>query len=82
MEPKRTLSVKITENLYQRLQSEVGKGNISNFIEVTVSEKLTEQEQRLAREYQEAWANKKHWQEFKEWEFASLTDRQKIWAKK
>ena len=54
MEPKRTLSVKITENLYQRLQSEVGKGNISNFIETIVSEKLTKQEQELAREYQEA----------------------------
>jgi len=54
MEPKRSLSVKITENLYQRLQSEVGKGNISHFIETTVSEKLAEQERQLAREYQEA----------------------------
>jgi uncharacterized protein YeaC (DUF1315 family) len=66
MESKRTLSVKITENLYQRLQSAVGKGKISNFIEVTVKEKLTKQEQALAREYQEAWQNKNRWREFKE----------------
>jgi hypothetical protein len=56
---KKTLSIKITVSLYQRLHSEVGKGNISNFVEATVNEKLTQQEQELAREYQEAWQDKK-----------------------
>jgi len=79
---KRTLSIKITTNLYQRLHSEVGKGNISHFIETTVSERLTKQEQELAHEYQEAWQNKKRWQEFKEWEFTSLSDQKKVWARK
>ncbi|CAG8698780.1 12740_t:CDS:2, partial [Gigaspora rosea] len=44
MEIKKTLSIKISKSLYQRLQAEIGKGHISSFAESTFNEKLTEKE--------------------------------------
>ncbi|CAI2193881.1 8456_t:CDS:2 [Funneliformis geosporum] len=57
VEPKQTLSITIPISLYQKLQQEVGKGKISQFIKETVEEKLTEQEDKLTQEYRECYAN-------------------------
>ena len=57
VEPKQTLSITIPISLYQKLQQEVGKGKISQFIKETVEEKLTEQENKLAQAYRECYTN-------------------------
>jgi hypothetical protein len=53
------VSAKIDSNLYQRLKSEVGVGQISRFIENLLDRELSKQEQSLAKEYQEASQDKK-----------------------
>lgn len=68
IEPKQTLSITIPISLYQKLQQEVGKGKISKFIKETVEEKLTEQEDKLAQEYRECYANPRMIKEVKQWE--------------
>lgn len=50
---KKTLSISIHQNLYHRLQKEVGRGKIGQFIEKTVAEKLNQQEKELEQAYQE-----------------------------
>jgi hypothetical protein len=57
VEPKQTLSITIPITLYKRLQQEVGKGKISQFIKQTIEEKLTEQEDKLTQEYRECYSN-------------------------
>ena len=79
MESKQTLSITISQSLYAKLHEEVGKGKISKFIEKLVEGELQDNNKKLAQEYQEAWKSKKRWQEFKEWEFTSLTDAKKKW---
>ena len=55
---KKTLSITIHSELYQKLQTGIGKGKISNFIEELVAKKLADGEKNLAEEYKEAWKNK------------------------
>jgi hypothetical protein len=50
---KKTLSINIHQNLYQRLQQEVGRGKIGQFVEKTIEEKLNQQEKELEQAYQE-----------------------------
>jgi len=57
IETKQTLSITIPTSLYQKLQQEIGRGKISNFIKETVEEKLTEKEDKLVQEYRECYAN-------------------------
>jgi len=71
---KQVVSIRINHHLYQQLKSEVGRGRISAFIEKLISQKLQDQEQKLAQEYQEAAKDKKRWQEAKEWELAQMSD--------
>jgi hypothetical protein len=52
-ENKKTLSITLNGNLYQKLQTEIGKGKISQFVEETISEKLIQQEQLLESAYRE-----------------------------
>jgi len=47
---KQILSVKIDANVYQQLRSEVGKGNISGFVEKAVAKELGKHDNELARE--------------------------------
>jgi hypothetical protein len=56
---KQVLSIKIDLQLYQQLKTDVGKGRISRFVENLIAQKLQEQDQRLAQEYQEAAKDKK-----------------------
>jgi hypothetical protein len=55
---KKTLSITIHRELYHKLQTGIGKGKISQFIEELVSEKLADKEKNLAEEYKEAWQDK------------------------
>ena len=47
---KQMLSIKIDANVYQQLRSEVGKGNISGFVEKAVAKELGNYENKLERE--------------------------------
>ena len=50
---KQMLSVKIDANVYQQLRSEIGKGNISGFVEKAVVKELGSYESKLEREQKE-----------------------------
>lgn len=71
---KQVVSIRINPHLYHQLKSEVGRGKISAFIEKLIAKELSEQEQKLAREYQAAAQDKKRWQEAQEWESAQMAD--------
>ena len=49
---KQTLSIRINAQLYQQLKNEIGKGKISEFVEKTLTEKLSQKEQELKLAYQ------------------------------
>jgi hypothetical protein len=53
LKQKKTLSINIHPNLYRRLQEEVGRGKIGQFIEKAAIEKLDQQEQELEQAYKE-----------------------------
>ena len=74
---KKTLSISIRQNLYHRLQEEVGRGKIGQFIEKTVEEKLNQQEKELEKAYQEVSQDQKRWKLTKQWEKAALKDLRK-----
>ncbi|CAI2185914.1 16846_t:CDS:2 [Funneliformis geosporum] len=57
VEPKQTLSITIPISLYQKLQQEVGKGKISQFIKNLVEKELSEEEEKLAQAYKKCYAN-------------------------
>jgi hypothetical protein len=50
---KQMLSVKIDASIYQQLRSEVGKGNISGFVEKAVVKELGKHDSKLEREQKE-----------------------------
>ena len=47
------LSVKIDAGIYQQLRSEIGKGNISGFVEKAVVKELGKHDSKLEREQKE-----------------------------
>ncbi|CAI2187600.1 6262_t:CDS:2 [Funneliformis geosporum] len=52
VQPKQVVSIRINPQLYRQLKSEVGPGRVSAFIERLIARELSEQEQKLAQEYQ------------------------------
>lgn len=50
---KTTLSVIVNNGLYQRLQKEIGKGKISDFVSKAVEKQLDEKEKKLEQAYRE-----------------------------
>ncbi|CAI2200386.1 18470_t:CDS:2, partial [Funneliformis geosporum] len=50
---KKTLSINIRQDLYQRLQQEIGRGKIGQFLEKVLLEKLNQQEQESEKAYKE-----------------------------
>lgn len=71
---KQVVSIRINPDLYQKLKSEVGNGRISHFIESLIDKELSNQDQKLAQEYQEAAKDKKRWKKASEWEIAQMVD--------
>jgi hypothetical protein len=47
---KQILSVKIDTNIYRQLKNEIGKGNVSSFVEKAVAKELGNYENKLDRE--------------------------------
>jgi hypothetical protein len=50
---KTTLSIIVNNGLYQRLQKEIGKGKISDFVSKAVEKQLDEKEKQLEQAYRE-----------------------------
>jgi phage gp45-like len=63
---KQVLSVKIDSRLYRQLKSQVGKGKISEFVEITLAEKLEQKNQELELAYKEISQDKERWKLTKE----------------
>jgi len=69
---KQSLTIKIDPNIYRQLKSDVGKGKISEFIEILVTKELGSSEKRIEREYQECYSNPRMIKEAKQWEKAEI----------
>jgi hypothetical protein len=69
---KQSLTIKIDPNIYRQLKSDVGKGKISEFIEVLVTKELGSSEKKIEQEYKECYANPRMIKEAKQWEKAEI----------
>jgi len=74
---KTTLSIIVNNGLYQRLQKEIGKGKISDFVSKAVEKQLDEKEKQLERAYREISQDKERWKLTTEWEKVALSDLEK-----
>ena len=69
---KQNLTIKISVNTYHQLRSDIGRGNISEFIENLVNRELGTSEERIEQEYRECYANPRMIKEAKQWEKAEI----------
>lgn len=69
---KQNLTIKISVNTYHQLRSDIGRGNISQFIENLVNRELGGTEKRTEQEYREFYANPQNLKEAKQWEKAEI----------
>ena len=74
---KTTLSIIVNNGLYQRLQKEIGKGKISDFVSKAVEKQLDEKEKQLERAYREISQDKERWKLTTECEKVALSDLEK-----
>ena len=74
---KTTLSVIVNNGLYQRLQKEIGKGKISDFVSKAVEKQLDEKEKQLEQAYREISQDKERWKLTAEWEKVAFSDLEK-----
>ena len=54
---KKTLSVKVSPEIYYLLKSDIGRGNISVFVENLIVKELGSSEKKVEQEYRECYAN-------------------------
>ena len=54
---KKTLSVKVSPEIYHLLKSDIGRGNISVFVENLIVKELGSSEKKVEQEYRECYAN-------------------------
>jgi hypothetical protein len=54
---KKHLSVKVTPEVYNLLKSDIGRGNISVFVENLIVKELGSSEKKIEQEYRECYAN-------------------------
>ena len=74
---KTTLSVIVNNGLYQRLQKEIGKGKISDFVSKAVEKQLDEKEKQLEQAYREISQDKERKKLTKSAQKAALRDLRK-----
>jgi hypothetical protein len=54
---KRSLNVKVSANVYNMLKSDIGRGNISDFVESLIVRELGTSEKKIDQEYRECYSN-------------------------
>lgn len=72
---RQNLSVTLQIQTYNRLQEEIGRGMISNFVEEAILEKLNKKEKKLGEAYQKAYSGKSRsilLEDNREWENAQF----------
>ena len=69
---KKNLSVKVSPETYHLLKSDIGRGNISVFVESLIVKELGSTEKKIEQEYREFYANPQNLKEAKQWEQASI----------
>lgn len=69
---KQNLTIKISVDTYHQLRSDIGRGNISQFIENLVNRELGSSEKRIEQEYKECYTNPRMIKEAKKWEKAGI----------
>ena len=69
---KHSLTIKINPNIYHQLKSDIGKGNMSDFIENLITKELGSTEKRIEQEYRECYSNPRMLKEAKQWEKAEI----------
>lgn len=70
---KAVLSIRISYDFYNRLKSNIPRGQIGAFIEEVVDKKLVKKESNLGKDYQECYANNPHLLKLaKQWEKAEI----------
>lgn len=72
--PKRKLNITVDEDLYHRLYTQVGKGDISVYICKVIRPHLMESESELEAEYREMALDKEREDEAFAWSESFLTD--------
>jgi hypothetical protein len=63
---KYSLTIKVSHHTYNQLKSDVGKGNMSEFIEGLVAKELGSNEKRIEQEYRECYSNPRMLKEAKQ----------------
>jgi predicted CopG family antitoxin len=71
---KQSLTIKINPDIYHQLKSDVGKGNMSDFIERLITKELGSSEKKIEQEYRECYANPRMIKLAKQWEKAEIED--------
>ncbi len=69
---KKHLSVKVNPEIYNLLKSDIGKGNISVFVENLIVKELGSSEKKIEQEYREFYADPRNLKEAKQWEKAEI----------
>ena len=69
---KHSLTIKINPNIYHQLKSDIGKGNMSDFIEGLITKELGSSEKKIEQEYREFYSDPQNLKEAKQWEKASI----------
>ena len=63
---KKHLNIKVSASVYNQLKSDVGSGNVSNFVENLINKELGGTEKRIEQEYREFYANPQNLKEAKQ----------------
>lgn len=69
---KQVLSIRLSPYCYSLLKSEIGRGNIGEFVEKIVLKELGEKGRELEKEYLECYSNPRMKKEAKLWEKAEI----------
>jgi len=72
MEKKQHLTVRVNPEIYDQLKSDIGRGNISVFVEKLIIKELGGAEKKIEQEYRECYANPRMLKEAKQWEKAEI----------
>lgn len=69
---KKHLNIKVSASVYNQLKSDIGGGNISNFVEGLINKELGGTEKRIEQEYKDCYSNPRMLKEAKQWEKAGI----------
>ena len=69
---KKHLNIKVSASVYDTLKSDIGRGNISDFVEDLIVRELGSSEKKIEQEYRECYSNPRLLKEARQWEKAEI----------